>query len=111
MTRDTLNKLEEIFALGGTDTEACTYADISPRTLYKYQEENPDYIQRKESLKEKPFLKARRTIVNSLSDPNHAFKYMERKKKAEFGPNVEITGNLTISQVLDNLQDGQTPTG
>lgn len=107
MTEETLNKLQEVFALGGTDTEACMYADISPRTLYKYQEENPEFIQRKESLKEKPFLKARQTIIKSLDDPNHAFKYMERKKKQEFGANVEITGKLTISQVLDNLQNGQ----
>lgn len=93
MTTEVLNKLEEVFALGGTDTEACMYADISPRTLYKYQEENPDFVQRKEALKEKPFLKARKTIVESLNDPNHAFKFMERKKKAEFGQNVDVTSD------------------
>ena len=108
MTEDVLNKLEYVFALGGTDTEACMYANISPKTLYNYQTENPEFVQRKESLKEQPFLKARETIIKSLGDPNHAFKYMERKKKAEFGANVEIRGSLTISDVLDNLEkDGQ----
>lgn len=111
MTDAVLKKLEEAFALGCTDTEASLYADITPRTLYNYQKEHPEFLQRKEQLKEKPFLKARTTIIEALGDPNHAFKFMERKKRSEFGQNVEVTGNLTISQVLDQLQNGQETTG
>lgn len=99
MTQEVLQKLEEIFLLGGTDTEACLYADISPATLYNYQKENPKFLERKLSLKETPFLKARRTIIKSLDDPNHAFKFMERKKKEEFGNNIEISGEL-VSKVV-----------
>lgn len=104
MTPDVLNKLEEIFALGGTDTEACLYADISPGTLYKYQKEHPEFIERKEALKETPFLKARRTIVNSLDDANNAFKYMERKKKGEFGNTLELSGEVTAKIVRLNVE-------
>lgn len=99
MNEDVLHKLEEVFALGGTDTEACMYADIATSTLYKYQTENPEFIDRKNELKETPFLKARRTIVNSLDDPNHAFKFMERKKKAEFGQNIDISGEM-VSKII-----------
>lgn len=84
MTGEVLKKLDEIFALGGTDEEACLFADISPKTLYNYQEANPEYVQRKQALKQSPFLKARRTIVNSLDDPKNAQWYAERKLKAEF---------------------------
>lgn len=105
MTPQVLNKLEEVFALGGTDTEACMYADISHQTLYNYQKEFPEFVERKEALKEKPFLKARRTIIESLDDPNHAFKFMERKKKQEFGNNIDVTGTLTIGQILDSLEN------
>lgn len=94
MTLEVLNKLEEVFALGGTDQEACMYADISHQTLYNYQKDHPDFIERKEALKEKPFLKARRTIIASLEDPNHAFKFMERKKKGEFGQSMEIDATV-----------------
>ena len=111
MTDEVLKKLEEVFLLGGTDTEACLFASIAPKTLYNYQKENPEFLQRKEQLKETPFLKARKTIIESLGDPNYAYKYMERKKRTEFGQNVEVTGNLTISQVLDQLQNGQETTG
>lgn len=92
MTKETLNKLEEVFAIGGSDTEACFYADISPRTLYKYQEEHPDFIQRKEALKEKPILKARQTIVKALDNPQQAQWYLERKRKKEFAQRIENTG-------------------
>lgn len=86
MTPDTLNKLEYVFALGGSDEEACSYANISPRTLYNYQEENPDYVQRKEALKERPVLKARTTVYENLDKPEYAFKYLERKRRKEFAP-------------------------
>lgn len=104
MTREVLNKLEEVFALGGTDTEACLYADISPATLYNYQKEHPEFLERKEALKETPFLKARRTIVKSLEDPANAFKYMERKKKGEFGNTLELSGEVTAKIVRLNVE-------
>lgn len=82
MTESVLNKLEEVFALGGTDIEACGYADISTGTLYKYQEEFPDFIERKRFLKEKPVLLARKTIMDSLaSDANTAKWYVERRDR------------------------------
>jgi len=43
-----LQKLEEAFAMGCTDLEACLYADISSSTLYNYQKAHPDFLERKE---------------------------------------------------------------
>lgn len=97
MDKDTLNKLEEVFALGGTDKEACLYAGISHQTLYNYQEKNPNFVERKEALKETPLLKARRTIVNSLeTDVNSAWRYTERKDKT-----------LHPKQEIDITSDGE----
>jgi hypothetical protein len=92
MTEAALNKLEEVFAIGGTDEEACFYADISKQTLYDYQKKHPEYIDRKEQLKERPILKARQTIVKSLDNPDSAKWYLERKRKAEFAHRTEMTG-------------------
>lgn len=92
MTPETIAKLEEVFAIGGTDKEACFYADIAPQTLYSYQEQHPEFIDRKEALKERPVLKARQTVVKSLDDPKNAQWYLERKKKAEFAQRTELTG-------------------
>jgi hypothetical protein len=99
MTPETVKKLEEVFAIGGSDEEACFYADISKQTLYNYQKKYPEFIDRKEALKNKPFLKARQTIIKSLDQPNYAFEYMKRKKKNEFGDSVNVEGGLNVNLV------------
>lgn len=93
-----LKKLEEAFALGCTDEEASFYADISPRTLYNYQTENPEFLQRKDQLKQNPILKARQTLVNNLDKAENARWFLERKKKEEFGSHQEVehTGEFNL---------------
>jgi hypothetical protein len=91
MTEETIRKLEEVFALGGTDQEACMWADISHQTLYDYQKLNPKFVERKEALKETPILRARRTLVGGLEkDPDLSLKYLERKRKDEFSTKQTI---------------------
>ena len=89
--KETLQKLEEVFALGGSDKEACFYAGISPSTLYNYQTENLDFLERKELLKESPILLARRTVISEMKkNPHIALKYLERRKRDEFSLKFEI---------------------
>jgi len=111
MTQETIDKLEYIFAMGGTDKEACSYANISHQTLYNYQNAYPEFVERKEHLKEKPFIKARTTIVDSLDQPQYALEFMKRKKKDEFSDRSELTGKdgeaLNVSVL--NYADHNTP--
>jgi len=88
-TPETIQKLEEAFLLGCTDEEACFYADISTSSLYTYQKENDGFLDRKRALKQNPFFKARKCVVDNLEDsPDFALKYLERKKKDEFSTQV-----------------------
>lgn len=92
ITPEVLNKLEQAFAMGCSDLEACFYADISDRILYNYQKDNPDFLQRKRTLKSKPVLMARASVVKALeADPELALKFLERKKKDEFSLRSELT--------------------
>lgn len=92
MTPEVIEKLEEAFLLGCTDVEACLAADIAPATLYNYQEKHPEFLERKEQLKQNPVYKARKTVVNAITkDPRLAMDYLSRKAKKEFGNNVDIT--------------------
>lgn len=101
MTPETIDKLEEVFALGGTDKEACLFANIGMSTLYKYQEEFPEFVDRKEALKQTPLLKARRTIDQSLTtDVNSAWKYAERKD-ADLNPK-QVIDHQTKGEKIDN---------
>lgn len=93
MTEKVLNLLETAFAVGATDREACFFAGISHQTLYNYQEAHPEYVDRKEDLKERPILTARMTLVAAVkTDPEMALKYLERKNKKEFSSRSELTG-------------------
>ncbi len=90
MTPETIAKLEEAFAWGCTDVEACLWANIAEKTLYLYQEKHPEFIQRKEALKETPVLDSRMTVSRAVKrDPDMAMKYLERKKKGEFSTRAE----------------------
>lgn len=94
-----VKKLEEVFAMDGTVSEACFYAGISRQLYYTYVKEDApagsserDLYDRFEALREKPVLKARQTIMKSLDIPETAKWYLERKKKSEFANRTELTG-------------------
>lgn len=93
ITPETIDKLEYVFAMGGTDLEACLYANVGMSTLYAYQENHPEFQERKLELKQTPLLRARTTVLNSLdTDVNSAWRYVERKDP-ELNPKsaVDIT--------------------
>lgn len=68
MTETTVKKLEEAFLMGCSDVEACLFANISKQTLYNYQEANPEFVDRKETLKSNPVMLSRKVQLNALND-------------------------------------------
>lgn len=102
MTEETLALLKEAFLLGMTDSEACLYAgDINPSTLYKYQDEHPEFSKRKEQWKQNPILEARQSVLKGIKrDPDLALKFLERKLKDEFSTKTESSVNL--QQIVDD---------
>lgn len=94
MTPETIEKLERAYSLGCSDLEACFYANIGKSTLYSYQKEHPEFVERKEALKEKMIFAARTVIANSLADNDKdtAKWLLERKRKQEFSTRIENTG-------------------
>lgn len=111
MTKDVVNKLEQAWSMGCSDLEACIFADISKQTLYSYQDKHPEFIDRKELLKKKPVLMAKKNIIDAMdTKENPDYKsiietskwYLERKCKDEFSTKVEndikTTGiNITVA--------------
>lgn len=96
ITPEVLKKLEEAAAFDATVAEMCFYAEISPTTYYTYCDKNPQFLGRIAELREKPVLLARQTVVKSLSEPVHAFRYLERKRSDEFSEKskVEHSGSV-----------------
>lgn len=97
LTPEIIAKLEQAFSMGCSDLEACFYADIGKTTLYNYQNAHPEFVERKERLKERMIFKARTVIADALNknDENTAKWYLERKKKDEFSTRSEnLMGNI-----------------
>ena len=108
MTPETIKKLEEAFAIGASDKEACFYADISHETLYTYQDKTPGFLERKEALKQRPVLLARQSVVKAIeSDPATARWFLERKSRNEFATKTEVEQSGDLNIKLNELEDNQ----
>lgn len=108
MTNEVLAKLEQGFKIGLTDTEACCYADIDEATLYRYQEKNPEFCEKKHKWKQNPVAKAKNTIFRNLDDPKVAQWFLERKCKDEFSTMQKqeiLSANLTMQKVFITKED------
>lgn len=88
VTVDVKKKLVDAFMWGCSNKEAALYAGICEKTLDNYNKKDPDFKAYCVSLKESPALKARITLIKSLSNPYYALKYLERKRPDEFGVKV-----------------------
>ena len=103
MTELAVAKLEEAFLLGCTDEEACFYADISTTTLYRYQQDNPDFWERKGLLKESPIFAARKCVVTEVAkNPEMAYRFLKDKKPKEFAREELPGGNVFNQQIINN---------
>jgi hypothetical protein len=114
MTPEVIAKLEEAFAWGCTDREACLWAGISEEALYLYQGKHPEFIKRKESLKDTPIMVARKSVVMQLKhDPRLSMDFLSRKKKDEFSTKTEndiTSGGNAITPILVKFVEGKEPT-
>ena len=107
---ETLTKLEFAFSHSLTDEEASLYANISPRTLYRYIEENEEFWQRKEILKKQPNIKAKFNWIKKMEEDDYiaSKEWLERKSKWEFSTKQEVDSNhswtLNIWWILSEIQ-------
>lgn len=97
-------KLEAAFAIDCTVGEACFYASISTSSYYRFIENNTQFRDRFNQLRNTPVIAARQTVVNALKeDPHLALKYLERKRKEEFSTRRNI--GIKEATDFDNLSD------
>ena len=102
ITPELLQKLEDAFSNGYNDREALFYAEIPSSTFYLWQTRHPKFLERKEALKLRPNMAAKKTVVASLGDVNTAKWYLE-KKDQEFKPvnKIEHSGIIETSEIAD----------
>lgn len=114
MTDVALGKLDQAFAMGCTDTEACCYADISVDVLYDYQKANPEYAKRKAVLKDTPFLKARARLMQDIDSSqewiaNSTSRYLIDKKDGKATQRVAVDADIVVK--VQSFDDDAPGTG
>lgn len=109
-TEETVRKLEEGAAMDCDVDEMCSLADISRDTYYRWIKEDKVLSDRLDKLRQEPFLKARRAIVKGVAENyGNAIDYMKRKKKVEFGDNMDVTsGNKPLPILTLDLNEIQS---
>lgn len=113
MAPELIAKLEEAFAWGCSDIEACLWAEIAPATLYKFQKRHPEFVERKAALKETPILLSRKAVVNAIKrgDKVTALAYLDRKKKDEFSTKQNIDHTTNGKELPAPILGGATHNG
>jgi len=102
----TLKILEEAYSNDATDEQACFLAKISKQTLYNYQKENPEFIDRKVALKNMVKYQAKLAVKESLGNDKErtdtAKWYLERKDKT-FKTKQDITSDDKPISILNGV--------
>lgn len=109
LDNDTLARLERAFSVGATDTEACSYAQISRPTLYNYIKQNPSYAEKIEDYRTRLPFKAKLELASAVTagDLNTIKWYLDKieKRNEQAQQNEEYAITLAkLAQVeLDRL--------
>lgn len=88
----TLQKLEGAFVDGASDELACFLAEISESSLYNYQKEHPEFLERKKYLKEQTKFQARKNIREAVKEGDlETTKWFLERKDKEYKPKSDVT--------------------
>jgi hypothetical protein len=80
LNTDTLSRLEEAFATGASDMEACVYASLSQKEFTNHIQSDPTFAARRGVLKQRPLLLARQTVMKApKEDPKFALEFLDRE--------------------------------
>ena len=76
---------------GCNNLQACAFAGISYESLKKYWTKYPEFKMERKRLKQMLGIQSKMSLYNGVqSDPTLAFKVLQVKERAEFGPQVGI---------------------
>lgn len=109
MTDEVIGKIEHCLTIGGTITDCCLFANISPSAFYNWLAKHPDYKERIEVLRRNPILKAKQTVYDSICDGDEvtAKWLLEHRANDEFNSKqsveVQTSGSLSIEERSDAL--------
>jgi hypothetical protein len=110
MTPETIKRLEDGFIAGLSDREASLYADTAPSTLYAYCEENPDFSERKELLKERIKMRAKFNISEAIEAKDKTLsQWLLERRDPDFKPKNETDTKGQVTVNIVRFEDSNPP--
>lgn len=109
MDETILEKLKTAFSIDCNIREACIYCEITESTYYNWKKKNPELFEKIEKLREEPVLKAKATIYNNLADIGTAKWLLERKRKSDYGNQLDVTTGGDKVQIIAYVPDNGRP--
>jgi hypothetical protein len=99
-TSDIINKLEQAFALGANDSEACSYAGISRQSYYKQLKTDEEFSNKIKKQKTLLPLKAREELHKLIKQGNSKaiLWYLDRVEKRH-----KAESNTAVNNVIEDL--------
>ena len=78
---NTIQKLESIFKIDWTISEACSYAGISESIYYDWVKSDKKFSEKMRAARDYPFILARKTIMKAMQNDNDkaAMEYLRRR--------------------------------
>ena len=100
---DIVNKLEQAFSIGATDTEACNFAGISRQSYYTYLKKNPEFLDRVTELKSKLPMKAKNELARMIQRGNEkaVFWYLDRFEKRDKQEEENKQKRIMLEQLME----------
>jgi len=108
--RTIIPKLRTAAAWGCSVTEMALHAGVGKTTLYDYLQENEELAEELERLRDKPVIKARKTVYDRIEESyQNAMDFLRRKRKEEFSTReehvVDATHTITGMRVIDDDEE------
>jgi len=94
-----VDKLEEVFKLGGTIEQACAYAGIDKGSYYKWIELYKDFSTRIERAKHFTDIVAKRNINVAINEKKdlETSKWWLEKREFKYGDTYNVSGEKVIA--------------
>lgn len=109
LTETVVNKLEQAFAIGANDSQACSYAGISRQTFYARLKKDSEFRDKIESQKEKLALKAKEQLAKLIQSGDRAtilwyLSKVERQEvdSCEMQKEIELYESI-VKEEIDRL--------
>lgn len=110
LTDEVVRNLEEIFKIGGTVSEACSYAGIGNRTYYDHMRDDKEFRRKMRAAKKFSLIAAKNVILNAIikdKDVNTSRWWVEKKEFNKQELKLKHSGSIdnpAIDKLTETIQ-------